>query len=199
MGTLVGVGKQAGYLDEEGRMDDVRRPLLVDSLAAVAGGAASTSSATTYIESASGVGVGGRTGWVAVIAGALFFPFMFIAPIIGMVPPQATAPALILVGFLMMSALTEAEEEAEDGTGGRKLAGIDFSEIGIGIAAALTIMIMPFTFSITNGIGMGFLAYVVARTAQGRGREVHPFMWIASAAFFLYFLVPFLQDTFDWI
>jgi AGZA family xanthine/uracil permease-like MFS transporter len=173
MGTLVGVGKQAGYLDEEGRMDDVRRPLLVDSLAAVAGGAASTSSATTYIESASGVGVGGRTGWVAVIAGALFFPFM--------------------------SALTEAEEEAEDGTGGRKLAGIDFSEIGIGIAAALTIMIMPFTFSITNGIGMGFLAYVVARTAQGRGREVHPFMWIASAAFFLYFLVPFLQDTFDWI
>jgi AGZA family xanthine/uracil permease-like MFS transporter len=199
MGTLVGVGKQAGYLDEEGRMDDVRRPLLVDSLAAVAGGAASTSSATTYIESASGVGVGGRTGWVAVIAGALFFPFMFIAPIIGMVPPQATAPALILVGFLMMSALTEAEEEAEDGTGGRKLAGIDFSEIGIGIAAALTIMIMPFTFSITNGIGMGFLAYVVARTAQGRGREVHPFMWIASAAFFLYFHVPFLQDTFDWI
>jgi AGZA family xanthine/uracil permease-like MFS transporter len=199
MGTLVGVGKQAGYLDEEGRMEDVHKPLLVDSLAAVAGGAASTSSATTYIESASGVGVGGRTGWVAVVAGALFFPFMFFAPIIGMVPPQATAPALILVGFLMMSALTEAEEEAEDGTAGRKLAGIDFSEVGIGIAAALTIMIMPFTFSITNGIGMGFLAFTTARTAQGRAREVHPFMWIASAAFLLYFLVPFLQDTFDWI
>src|SRR5215210_4791914 len=199
MGTLVGVGKQAGYLDEEGRMEEIRKPLLVDSLAAVAGGAASTSSATTYIESASGVSVGGRTGWVAVIAGALFFPFMFFAPIIGMVPPQATAPALILVGFLMMTALTEAEEDAEGRQDGRKLAGIDFTDMAIGLGAALTIMVMPFTFSITNGIGMGFLAFVVARAAQGRARDVHPFMWIASAAFLLYFLVPFLQDTFDWI
>jgi len=199
MGTLVGVGKPAGYLDAEGRMPEIRKPLLVDSVAAVAGGAASTSSATTYIESAAGVGVGGRTGWVAVVAGALFFPFMFFAPIIGMVPPQATAPALVIVGFLMMSALTEAEELAEEGVTGRKLAGIDFSELGIGLAAALTIMIMPFTFSITNGIGMGFLAYVVVRAAQGRARAVHPFMWVASAAFLLYFLVPFLQDTFDWI
>ena len=115
MGTLVGVGKPAGYLDEEGRLPEIRKPLLVDSLAAVAGGAASSSSATTYIESASGVGVGGRTGWVAVVCGALFFPFMFFAPIIGMVPPQATAPALIIVGFLMMTALTEAEEDAEGG------------------------------------------------------------------------------------
>ncbi len=199
MGTLVGVGKPAGYLDKEGRMKDIRKPLLVDSLAAVAGGAASASSATTYIESASGVGVGGRTGWVSVVCGALFFPFMFFAPIIGMVPPQATAPALIIVGFLMMSALTEAEELAEDGTAGRKIAGIDFTDLGIGLAAALTIMIMPFTFSITDGIGMGFLAYVVVRAAQGRFKDIHPLMWLGTAAFFLYFLVPFLQDTFDWI
>jgi adenine/guanine/hypoxanthine permease len=199
MGTLVGVGKQAGYLDANGRMEEIRKPLLVDSLAAVAGGAASSSSATTYIESASGVGVGGRTGWVAVTAGALFFPFMFFAPIIGMVPPQATAPALILVGFLMMTALTEAEEDAEGRQDGRKLAGIDFTDLGIGLGAALTIMFMPFTFSITDGIGIGFLAFVTVRAAQGRPREVHPFMWIASAAFLLYFLVPFLQDTFDWI
>ena len=199
MGTLVGVGKQAGYLDENGRMEDIRKPLLVDSLAAVAGGAASSSSATTYIESASGVSVGGRTGWVAVVAGALFFPFMFFAPIIGMVPPQATAPALILVGYLMMTALTEAEEDAEGRQDGRKLAGIDFTDLAIGLAAALTIMFMPFTFSITDGIGIGFLAYVVAKAAQGRSREVHPFMWLASAMFLLYFLVPFLQDTFDWI
>ena len=179
--------------------EDIRKPLLVDSLAAVAGGAASTSSATTYIESASGVSVGGRTGWVAVVAGALFFPFMFFAPIIGMVPPQATAPALILVGFLMMSALTEAEEDAEGRQDGRKLAGIDFTDLAIGLGAALTIMFMPFTFSITDGIGMGFLAFTVARTAQGRAREIHPFMWIASAMFVLYFAVPILQDTFDWI
>jgi adenine/guanine/hypoxanthine permease len=199
MGTLVGVGKPAGYLDENGRMEDIRKPLLVDSLAAVAGGAASTSSATTYIESASGVAVGGRTGWVAVVCGALFFPFMFFAPIIGMVPPQATAPALILVGYMMMTALTEAEEDAEGRQDGLKLAGIDFTDLGIGLAAALTIMFMPFTFSITDGIGIGFLAFVTVRAAQGRAREVHPFMWIASVAFLLYFLVPFLQDTFDWI
>ena len=118
MGTLVGVGKPAGYVDENGRMREIRKPLLVDSLAAVAGGAASSSSATTYIESASGVAVGGRTGWVGVVCGALFFPFMFFAPIIGMVPPQATAPALLLVAFMMMSVLTEAEEAAEGRTTG---------------------------------------------------------------------------------
>jgi AGZA family xanthine/uracil permease-like MFS transporter len=81
----------------------------------------------------------------------------------------------------------------------RKLAGIDFSDLGVGLAAALTIMVMPFTFSIADGIGFGFVAYVVVRAAEGRSREVHPFMWIASAAFALYFLVPLLQDTFDWI
>jgi adenine/guanine/hypoxanthine permease len=213
MGTLVGVGKPAGYLDADGRMRDIRKPLLVDSLAAVAGGASSTSSATTYIESASGVAVGGRTGWVAVVAGALFFPFMFIAPIIGMVPPQATAPALLLVAFMMMSVLTELEEEAEieEGAdaderdargrrlGRRRLAGIDFTDFAIGLGAALTIIFMPLAFSITDGIGMGFIAFVVARAAQGRFRDVHPFMWIASSAFLLYFLVEILQDTFDWI
>jgi adenine/guanine/hypoxanthine permease len=198
MGTLVGVGKQAGYVDDEGRLEEIRKPLLVDSLSAVAGGAASSSSATTYIESASGISSGGRTGWVAVVCGALFLPFMFFAPIIGMVPPQATAPALIIVGFLMMSALTETEDVAEGQTQ-RKLAGIDFSDLGIGLAAALTIMVMPFTFSIADGIGFGFIAFVVVRAAEGRWKDVHPFMWAASAAFALYFLVPFLQDTFDWI
>jgi len=119
-----------------------------------------------------------------------------------MVPPQATAPALIIVGFLMMSALTEMEDEAEaerEGREPRRLAGIDFTDLGVGLAAALTIMIMPFTFSITDGIGIGFLTYAVVRAAQGRARDLHPFMWIASAAFLLYFLVPFLQETFDWI
>jgi AGZA family xanthine/uracil permease-like MFS transporter len=211
MGTLVGVGKPAGYLDENGRLPEIRKPLLVDSLSAVAGGAASSSSATTYIESASGVSVGGRTGWVSVICGLLFLPFMFFAPIIGMVPPEATAPALIIVGFLMMTALTEWEEDAEleqaaeEGSEpprrrrGRRLAGIDFTDLGIGLAAALTIMVMPFTFSIADGIGFGFIAYVVVRAAEARWREIHPFMWVASAAFALYFLVPLLQDNFDWI
>ena len=197
MGTLVGVGRQAGYVDEKGNFPEVRKPLLVDSLAAVAGGAASSSSATTYIESGAGVSAGGRTGWVAVVTGALFLPFMFFAPIIGMVPPQATAAALVIVGFLMVSVLTEAEAEAEGDT--RKLAGIDFSRLEIGLPAALCIMLMPFTYSITNGIGFGFIAYVVIRAAQGKARDVNPFMWLAAGAFALYFVVPLLQDNLSWI
>ncbi|HZR96905.1 MAG TPA: NCS2 family permease [Gaiellaceae bacterium] len=204
MGTLVGVGKPAGYLNEQGEMPDIRRPLLVDSLAAIAGGASSTSSATTYIESGSGVAAGGRTGWVAVVAGALFIPFLFFAPLIAMVPAQATAAALIIVGYLMVSQLTEAEEEAdiEEGivAGGRaRLAGIDFHDLAIGLPAALVIMLMPFSYSITNGIGFGFIAYVVIRGVQGRVKDVHPLMWVASAAFTLYFLVPLLQDHVSWI
>src|SRR5207245_9655714 len=116
MGTIVGVGKQAGYLDEAGELPEIRKPLLVDALSAIAGGAASSSSATAYIESGAGVAAGGRTGWVAVVAGLLFFPFMFISPLIGMVPAQATAAALIVVGWLMLSSLAEMEGEAEGRT-----------------------------------------------------------------------------------
>jgi AGZA family xanthine/uracil permease-like MFS transporter len=203
MGTLVGVGKQAGYLDEQGRLPQVRKPLLVDSIAAMAGGAASASSATTYIESSAGVGVGGRTGWVSVVTGVLFFPFLFFAPLIGMVPRAATAPALLIVGWLMMTALSEAEEEAtphgspEDKR--RILAGINFGDVAIGLSAAVTIMLMPFSFSITDGIAAGFIIFVVIRLAQRRWRDVHPLMYLAAGLFTLFFLVPLLQDNFDWI
>jgi AGZA family xanthine/uracil permease-like MFS transporter len=216
MGTLVGVGRAAGYLDERGEMPEIQKPLLVDSLAAAAGGAASASSATTYIESASGVGVGGRTGWVSIVTGALFFPFMFFAPLIGMVPPQATAPALIIVGWLMISVLTETEEDAEIESGDpalhdpgrerlprtspeRKLAGIDFHDIAVGLSAAIVIMLMPFTFSITDGIAAGFIVYVLIRIFQRQWGNVHPLMYASAFAFLLYFLVPLLQQEFDWI
>ena len=220
MGTLVGVGRQAGYLDERGELPELRKPLLIDSLGAVAGGAASASSATTYIESASGVGVGGRTGWVSVVTGLLFFPFMFFAPLIGMVPPQATAPALIVVGWLMISVLTEVEEEAERESGDparhdpkagesalgrrpttpeRRLAGIDFHDVALGLSAAIVIMFMPFTFSITDGIAAGFIAYVLIRLFQRQWARVHPLMYAAAGAFALYFLVPLLQQNFGWI
>ena len=222
MGTLVGVGRQAGYLDERGEMPDIQKPLLVDSVAAAAGGFASASSATTYIESASGVGVGGRTGWVSVVTGLLFFPFMFLAPLIGMVPPQATAPALIIVGWLMISVLTEVEEEAEVESGEplrhdpdpgvgepaiaprpttpeRRLAGIDFHDIAVGLSAAIVIMLMPFTFSITDGIAAGFIVYVLIRIFQGEWARVHPLMYASAIAFTFYFLAPLLQQEFDWI
>jgi adenine/guanine/hypoxanthine permease len=225
MGTLVGVGKQAGYLDQRGEMPDIQKPLLVDSVAAAAGGFVSASSATTYIESASGVGVGGRTGWVSLVTGALFFPFMFVAPLIGMVPPQATAAALVIVAYLMITVLSEAEEEAdlsvageEDApsvgrvdepltsprrdvvtTTGRVLAGINFQDLALGLSAALTIMLMPFAFSIADGIGFGFITYVLVRATQGRWRQVHPLMWGAAAAFALYFCVDVVQQHASWI
>jgi AGZA family xanthine/uracil permease-like MFS transporter len=203
MGTLVGVGRQAGYLNKDGELPEIRKPLLVDSVAAMAGGAASSSSATTYIESGAGVGVGGRTGWVAVVCGALFFPFMFFAPIIGMVPLQAVAPALIIVGYLMVTALSEYEEQAQPATDGtiprRAVAGIDFNNLPLGLAALLTIVIMPFTYSITNGIGFGFIAYTVIRIAQGDWRRINPLLYLISAGFVLYFLVPLLQDNLSWV
>ena len=201
MGTLIGVGEQAGYLDKKGNLPQVNRPLLVDSVAAIAGGVASASSATTYIESGAGVGVGGRTGWVAVIAALCFLAAMFFSPIAGIVPASATAPALIIVGYLMMTTLSEGEDEAERAEGkgkGKVLAAIDFSDISFGLPAVLTMTIMPLTYSITNGIGAGFISFVVIRIAQGEARKVSWMLWTASAAFLLYFLFPLLRGRFGW-
>jgi AGZA family xanthine/uracil permease-like MFS transporter len=200
MGTLVGVGKQAGYLTKDGELPEIRKPLLVDSVAAMAGGATSASSATTYIESGARVGAGGRTGWVAVVCGALFFPFMFFAPPSAWCPLQATAP--IIVGYLMMTALSEGEERAEPAehrVAERKLAGIDFSDLALGFSAAITILVMPFTFSITNGIGFGFISYALIRIAQGEWRRVHPLLYAVAGGFILYFLIPLLQDNLSWV
>ena len=192
MGTLVGVGGQAGYLDEKGDLPQVNRPLLVDSVAAIAGGAVSASSATTYIESGAGVAQGGRTGWVAITAGVLFLAAMFISPIAGIVPAAATAPALVIVGFLMMATLTQAEAEADHDTTEPKAA-IDFSNLAFGIPAVLIMTIMPLTYSITNGIGFGFIAYTLIRIVQGKAREVSWMLWIATVGFLIYFLVPLVQ------
>ncbi len=197
MGTLVGVGGQAGYLDEKGDLPHVNRPLIVDSVAAIAGGAVSASSATTYIESGAGVGNGGRTGWVALVVGVLFLIAMFFSPIFGVVPSQATAAALIIVGYLMMATLTKAESEADHATSEPK-AGIDFGNLAFGLPAVLIITIMPLTYSITNGIGAGFLAYTLIRIVQGKAREVSWMLWIASAAFLLYFMFPWFQSQ-GWV
>jgi AGZA family xanthine/uracil permease-like MFS transporter len=196
-GTAIGVGKQAGYVDKDGNIPKFKKALVVDGAAAMAGGFASSSSATTFIESGSGVAAGGRTGWVAIVAGLLFFPFMFISPLIGMVPAQATAAALVVVGWLMISTLTEMEGEAE-GLAASKLAGIDFHDLAIGLSAALAIMVMPFTYSITNGIGFGFITYTVICAARREWKRIHPFMWVVTAAFVLYFLVPLLQQHVSW-
>ncbi len=192
MGTLVGVGGQAGYLDEKGDLPQVNRPLLVDSLAAVAGGACSSSSATTYIESGAGVGVGGRTGWVAVTVGVLFLLAMFFSPIAGVVPAQATAAALIVVGYYMMATLTKGEALA-DKEGEECAASINFSNIAFGLPAVLIMTIMPLTYSITNGIGFGFIAYVLIRVVQGKARQVNWLLWVAAIAFVVYFVWPYFS------
>ncbi|HET6474808.1 MAG TPA: NCS2 family permease [Thermoleophilia bacterium] len=197
MGTLVGVGGQAGYLDKKGDLPQVNRPLMVDSVAAIAGGAVSASSATTYIESGAGVAHGGRTGWVAIIVGVLFLVAMFFSPIFGIVPGQATAAALVIVGYLMMATLTKAESEAEHVTKEPR-AGIDFGNLAFGLPAVLIITIMPLTYSITNGIGAGFIAYTLIRVVQGKAREVSWMLWIASFAFILYFIFPWLQSQ-GWV
>lgn len=197
MGTLIGVGGQAGYLDKNGDLPQVVKPLLVDSLAAIAGGAVSSSSATTYIESGAGVGVGGRTGWVGVIVALLFFAAMPFSPVFGVVPANATAPALIIVGFLMMKTLTEGEGRAEHEDGKLKpFSGIDFSDVSFGLPAVLIMTLMPLSYSITNGIGAGFIAFTVIKLAQGKAREVSWMMYLATAGFVIYFAFPLIRHVF---
>ncbi len=180
MGTVMGIGAEAGWLDEQGRLPRLRRVLLVDSLAALVGGAAGTSSATTYIESAAGVSEGGRTGLASVVTGLIFLVCIFLAPIAGVIPPEATAPALILVGFYMSAAAR----------------GIDFGDIEEGLPALLTMVAMPLTYSITNGIGIGVLSYVIIKLARGKASELHAVVWVIALAFLLYFALPALHAAF---
>ena len=179
MGTIIGVAGKAGFIDARGQLPGVNRVLLVDSLAAVAGGVANSSSNTTYIESAAGVVEGGRTGLVAVVVGVLFLLAMFFAPIAGVIPAQATAPALVLVGFYMMSVVRE----------------IAWDDVEEAVPAFVTMLVMPFTWSITNGIGAGFVTYAAIKVFTGRPGTVHPMLWLATAAFVLYFLLPLLEGT----
>jgi AGZA family xanthine/uracil permease-like MFS transporter len=173
MGTMTAIGAEADLLDEEGIPPNTQRILVVDSLAAAAGGAAGVSSNTSYIESASGVGEGARTGLASVVTGILFLLTIVFAPLVNIIPSEAAVPALVLVGFLMM----------------QQVKGIDWDDLEIAIPAFLTIVLMPFTYSITVGIGAGFLAYVVIKLVRGKPRDVHPLMWLVAILFVLYFAI----------
>ena len=183
LGTMTAIGAEAGLLDEEGMPENTQRILIVDSLAAVAGGAGSVSSNTSYIESASGVADGARTGLASVVTGVLFLLAMFIAPVVAIVPNEAAVPALVLVGFLMM----------------QQVRGIDWDDLEIAIPAFLTIVLMPFTYSISAGIGAGFLAYAILKTVRGKAAEVHPLMWLVSALFIVYFAINPITDWLTWL
>ncbi|MFP3990482.1 NCS2 family permease [Streptomyces sp. E11-3] len=178
MGTAVGVTSEAGLLDEQGRVPRLGRLLFVDGLATVAGGAASGSSNTSFIESAAGVGEGARTGFANLVTGGLFALALFFTPLATIVPAQAAAPALVAVGFLLMGQVRH----------------IDWERWDIAVPAFLTIAVMPFTYSITNGIGAGFIAYVVIRTAIGKARGVHWLLWGTAALFLVYFAIDPLEQ-----
>jgi AGZA family xanthine/uracil permease-like MFS transporter len=193
MGTLIGVGSQAGYLDEDGNMPDAQKPLLIDSLAAVAGGLASSSSATSYIESSAGVGVGGRTGLVSITTGVLFLLALPFVHIVNAIPAVATAPALIVVGVLMVGVLGGAA--ADNAIESVKERGINFGNVEEALPVVATMLMMPLTFNITNGIGAGFVTWVIMKVAAGHARRVPPAMYLIAAAFLIYFLRWALFDA----
>lgn len=173
MGTMTGLGKQAGLVGKDGQLPNVGRALVVEGAGAVVGGGVSSSSNTVFVESASGIAEGARTGLANVLTGALFLLAMFLTPLYSIVPIEAAAPALVIVGALMIRRVTE----------------IDFSEFRVVLPAFLTIVVMPFTYSIANGIGAGFVSYVLLAAATGRARTVHPLMWVVAVAFVAYFAV----------
>ncbi|MEG3614323.1 MULTISPECIES: NCS2 family permease [Isoptericola] len=177
MGTMVAVGAEAKLLDEKGNPPRTRAILVVDSFGAIAGGAGSVSSNTAYVESTTGVGEGAKTGFASVVTGVAFLLATFLSPLVALVPYEAAAPALVLVGFLMMA----------------QVAGINWRNMEIAIPAFLTMIIMPFTYSIADGIGAGFIAFVVIKLALGKIRQIHPLMWVSSLLFVVYFLLEPLQ------
>jgi AGZA family xanthine/uracil permease-like MFS transporter len=172
VGTVTAIGHEAGLADKDGNVDNIQKILLVDSIAAAAGGAAGISSNTSYIESAAGVGEGARTGLASIVTGIAFLLTTFLAPLVAIIPYEAATPALIIVGFLMMS----------------QIKNINWDDFGIGIPAFLTIILMPFTYNISVGIGAGFVTHVVIRVVQGRGKELHPLLLLVSGLFMVYFL-----------
>ncbi|HEY8374821.1 MAG TPA: NCS2 family permease [Pseudonocardiaceae bacterium] len=179
MGTMTGLGKEAGLTDKNEQLPGVGKALFVEGLGAVAGGAASASSNTVYVESASGIAEGARTGLANVVTGLLFLAAMFFTPLYQVIPLEAAAPALVVVGALMVGQIRE----------------IDFSDFSIALPAFLTIVVMPFTYSIANGIGAGFISYVVLRSATGKFREIHPLMWVVALAFVVYFGIGPIQSV----
>lgn len=180
LGTVIGLGSEAKFLDHKGRLPRINRVLLVDSLSAVAGGASSASSVTTYIESAAGISAGGRSGLTTVVVGLFFLLAVFLSPIAGVVPKEATAPVLIIVGFLMLSIVKE----------------LPFEKFDEAFPAFLIIIVMPLTYSISNGIGFGFITFTLIRLLSGKGREVHWLMYLVSLAFAVDFAMPVFKSLF---
>ncbi|QGU03988.1 NCS2 family permease [Corynebacterium comes] len=171
MGTMTALGKQGNLVDDKGELPDMKKALVVEGFGAIVGGAASASSATVYADSAAGVGDGARTGLANIVTGLLFLLAMFLTPLYEVVPIEAAAPVLVIVGAMMMAQVTD----------------IEWGQFHIALPAFLTIVVMPFTYSIANGIGVGFIAFALMAVAAGKAKEVHWIMWLVSALFIAYF------------
>jgi AGZA family xanthine/uracil permease-like MFS transporter len=177
MGTILGVSDKAGLLDAKGDLPGINKVLMIDGIATAAGGASSSSANTCFVESTAGVGEGARTGLASVVTGLMFVLALFLTPLATMVPAQAATPALVAVGFLILAGSVRE---------------IDWSDFTIAVPAFLTMVLMPFTYSITNGIGIGFLTFCLLRLATGRRREVPVALYVVSAVFAFYYLMPSL-------
>jgi adenine/guanine/hypoxanthine permease len=171
IGTATGVAAEAGLAEKDGSVPGIGRVLIVDSIAAAVGGLAGVSSNTTYIESAAGVAEGGRTGFTSVVTGVLFLVAILLAPLAGIIPSVATAPALVLVGYLMFTQVRD----------------INVADLEDGLPALLTIILMPLTYDITVGVGAGFISWVLIKVVRGKMSEIPILMWAVSIAFLIFF------------
>ncbi|NJE77174.1 NCS2 family permease [Thermococcus sp. ES12] len=172
LGTVTGLSAKAGFLTRDGKVPDAEKILLTDAIGTTVGAILGTSTVTTYIESAAGIEEGGRTGMTALVTGLLFLGIgLFIAPLAGAIPAFATAPALVIVGYYMLSAIKE----------------VNFTDHTEAIPAFLVLITIPYTYSIADGIGIGFISYTILKLFSGRMEDIHPLMYVLSLIFVAYF------------
>jgi AGZA family xanthine/uracil permease-like MFS transporter len=171
MGTMTGLAKEANLADEKGDFPSIKSALIVEGVGAVAGGLTSSSSNTVFIESGSGIGEGARTGFANVVTGAMFLIAMFFTPLTSIVPTEIAAAALVIVGAMMMSQIRH----------------IDLTDFATLLPVFLTVTVMPLTYSIANGIGAGFISWVLVQALSGRARKVSPLLWVVAVGFLIYF------------
>jgi len=171
MGTMTGLAKEADLADEKGDFPRIKSALVVEGLGAIAGGGTSSSSATVFVESGAGIGEGARTGLATVVTGAMFLIAMFFTPLTSLVPGAVAAAALVLVGALMLS----------------QIKNIDLSDFRVLLPVFLTATVMPMTYSIANGIGAGFVSWIVVNAFSGRAKTIHPLLWVVGVGFVIFF------------
>ncbi|BCI51120.1 xanthine/uracil permease [Mycolicibacterium litorale] len=178
MGTFTGLSREAGLADAQGTFPRLRSALIVEGAGAAVGGATSASSNTVFIESGAGIEEGARTGLANLVTGALFLAAMFVSPLASIVPTEVAAAALVIVGAMMVSQLRH----------------IELAEFSVVLPVVLTVAAMPFTYSIANGIGVGFISWVVVRTGAGKAREISPLLWVVAAGFLVYFARGWIES-----